>query len=124
MLSAGAVLYAAGLALMGTSWGSTPLLLDLTAGVTIGFGLAGASFTIVLGAFGRLFGELEANARRIRAHQERRRVGAFEPDLAIALVAPARTGWLGHLDVRVAVQVLGHRDRVEREPLLKALSGR
>jgi MFS family permease len=52
VLAAGAVLYALGLAWM--AYASTPLLLHLSAGVVIGFGLAGASFTIVIGAFGRL----------------------------------------------------------------------
>jgi MFS family permease len=52
VLSAGALLYALGLALMAGS--STPGLLDLSAGVLIGFGLSGCSFNIVLGAFGKL----------------------------------------------------------------------
>jgi MFS family permease len=52
VLSAGAVLYAVGLILM--TYSTTPGALYLTAGVLIGFGLAGSSFTIVLGAFGKL----------------------------------------------------------------------
>ena len=52
VLSVGAVLYALGLATMAHA--DTPALLHLTAGVIIGFGLAGASFTIVIGAFGKL----------------------------------------------------------------------
>ena len=52
VLSVGAVLYAIGLAAM--AYATSPLLLDLSAGVIIGFGLSGTSFTIVLGAFGRL----------------------------------------------------------------------
>jgi MFS family permease len=52
VLSAGALLYALGLAAM--AYASTPAMLHLTAGVVVGFGLAGASFTIVIGAFGRL----------------------------------------------------------------------
>ncbi len=52
VLSAGAVLYALGLAAM--AYSSTPAMLHLTAGVVIGFGLAGSSFTVVIGAFGRL----------------------------------------------------------------------
>lgn len=52
VLIAGALLYAAGLALMAHS--TTPGLLDISAGVLIGVGLSGASFTIVLGAFGKL----------------------------------------------------------------------
>ena len=55
VLCAGAVLYAAGLALMTMS--TTPAVLDLTAGALIGFGLSGCSFNIVLGAFGKLMPE-------------------------------------------------------------------
>jgi MFS family permease len=52
VLSVGALVYALGLAAM--AYSSTPELLHLTAGMVIGFGLAGSSFTIVIGAFGRL----------------------------------------------------------------------
>jgi MFS family permease len=52
VLAAGAIAYAAGLALMSAS--TTPGMLDLSAGVLIGFGLSGCSFTIVIGAFGKL----------------------------------------------------------------------
>jgi predicted MFS family arabinose efflux permease len=45
-------LYAAGLIIMSHS--STPLSLDLSAGVLIGFGLSGASFNLILSAFGKL----------------------------------------------------------------------
>jgi MFS family permease len=52
VLCVGIVLYAAGLALMTVS--TTPITLDLTAGVLIGFGLSGCSFNIVLSAFGKI----------------------------------------------------------------------
>jgi MFS family permease len=52
VLTVGALLYAAGLALM--AYSTSPLALDLTAGVLIGFGLSGCSFNIVLAAFGKL----------------------------------------------------------------------
>jgi MFS family permease len=52
VLSAGAVLYAIGLGSM--AYASTAGMLHLTAGAVIGFGLAGASFTVVIGAFGKL----------------------------------------------------------------------
>jgi MFS family permease len=55
VLCAGAILYAAGLALMAHS--TSPALLDLSAGVLIGFGLAGCSFSVILGAFGKLLPE-------------------------------------------------------------------
>ena len=54
-LSVGGVIYAAGLALM--AYSTTPGMLHLSAGVLVGFGLAGASFTIVLAAFGKLLPE-------------------------------------------------------------------
>ncbi len=52
VICAGALLYAAGLVVM--RYAATPLSLDLSAGVLIGFGLAGSSFNIVLSAFGKL----------------------------------------------------------------------
>jgi MFS family permease len=55
VLCIGIVLYAAGLALMSVS--TTPIALDLTAGVLIGFGLSGCSFNIVLSAFGKIMPE-------------------------------------------------------------------
>jgi len=48
----GAVLYAAGLAWMAFATSAGELF--LSAGVLIGFGLAGTSFTVVIGAFGKL----------------------------------------------------------------------
>src|SRR5262249_41854211 len=48
----GGICYAAGLALM--AYSTTPLMLDVSAGVLIGFGLAGTSFSLVLAAFGEL----------------------------------------------------------------------
>jgi len=52
IISIGAALYALGLALM--AYSTTPIELHITAGVIIGFGLAGSSFTLVIGAFGKL----------------------------------------------------------------------
>ena len=52
VLCAGGILYALGLAIM--AFATTPLILDLSAGCLIGFGLAGCSFGIVLAAFGKL----------------------------------------------------------------------
>ena len=48
----GALLYAAGLVLM--RYASSPLSLDIGAGVLIGFGLSGCSFNLVLSAFSKL----------------------------------------------------------------------
>jgi MFS family permease len=55
VLCAGGISYALGLAMMALA--DTPLLLDLSAGALIGFGLAGCSFSIVLSAFGKLLPE-------------------------------------------------------------------
>jgi MFS family permease len=52
VLSGGAILYSLGLALM--AYSTTPFMLNLSAGVLAGFGIAGSSFTIVIAAFGRL----------------------------------------------------------------------
>jgi MFS family permease len=52
VLTAGALLYALGLYLM--AYATTPTTLTLSAGVLIGFGLSGCSFTIVVGALGKL----------------------------------------------------------------------
>jgi MFS family permease len=51
----GAVLYAAGLAAM--AYSTTPAELYLSCGLLIGFGVSGTSFTIVIGAFGKLMPE-------------------------------------------------------------------
>lgn len=55
VLCAGAILYALGLVAM--AYATTPGMLHLGAGVLIGFGLAGCSFNLVLGAFGKLLPE-------------------------------------------------------------------
>src|ERR1043165_8911927 len=52
VMAVGAMLYAAGLVLM--RYSSTPLSLDIGAGVLIGFGLSGSSFNLVLSAFSKL----------------------------------------------------------------------
>ena len=52
VLCVGAVLYAIGFSWM--TYAATPGTLYLSAGALIGFGLAGSSFTVVIGAFGKL----------------------------------------------------------------------
>jgi len=52
VLSAGAVLYCAGLGVM--AYSTTPAMLDFSAGVMTGLGIAGTSFTIVIAAFSKL----------------------------------------------------------------------
>jgi MFS family permease len=51
VLAGGGLIYAAGLAIM--SWAPNAVWLHLSAGVMIGIGMAAASFSIVLAAFGR-----------------------------------------------------------------------
>jgi MFS family permease len=55
VLWGGAICYGIGLAMM--AYSTTPWMLDLSAGVFIGFGLAGTSFSLVLSAFGKLLPE-------------------------------------------------------------------
>ncbi len=55
VLTLGGIFYGAGVAL--TAISSTPLSLSLTAGVLVGLGLSGASFSIVIAAFGKLVSE-------------------------------------------------------------------
>jgi len=55
VLSVGAVLYAAGLVVM--AYSTNPAVLQISAGLLIGFGLSGCAFTVVLGAFGKLLPE-------------------------------------------------------------------
>jgi MFS family permease len=52
VICVGALLYTAGLLMM--RYATTPLSLDLGAGVLIGFGLSGCSFNLVLSAFSKL----------------------------------------------------------------------
>ena len=52
VLALGGAIYAVGVALMAVS--ATPLAFHLTAGVLVGIGLSGGSFTIVIAALGRL----------------------------------------------------------------------
>jgi MFS family permease len=55
VLCVGALMYAAGLALM--AYSTTPGMLNASAGFLIGFGLSGCTFTIVLAAYGKLLPE-------------------------------------------------------------------
>jgi MFS family permease len=52
VLAGGAVLYALGLVLM--AYSTSPFMFHLSGGVLLGLGLAGSSFTVVIGAFGKL----------------------------------------------------------------------
>lgn len=52
VLAVGGLIYAAGVVLM--AFATDPLTLTLTAGVVVGIGIAGGSFTVVIAAFSRL----------------------------------------------------------------------
>jgi MFS family permease len=102
VLGAGAVVYAIGLAAMAQS--TTPAMLHLTAGVVIGFGLAGSSFMVVLGAFGKLLpGEWRGLA--FGAGTAAGSFGQFlYSPLAVALID--RYGWQQTLVIFAAVTCL------------------
>ena len=95
VLAGGALLYAAGLFLM--AYSTTPTTLTLSAGVLIGFGLSGCSFTIVVGAFGKLL----PDAWRSTAFGLGTAAGSFGQflfsPLAVALIGSV--GWYGALIV-------------------------
>jgi MFS family permease len=55
VLTCGSIIYAIGIAWM--AYSSTPAAMYASAGVVVGFGLAGASFLVVLGAFAKLMPE-------------------------------------------------------------------
>jgi MFS family permease len=65
VLSGGALLYAAGLALM--AYSTTPGMLQISAGVLIGFGLSGCSFNLVIGALAKLVRSISVFAARAGA---------------------------------------------------------
>src|ERR1700742_439566 len=102
VLAAGAIAYALGLALMSAS--TTPGMLDLSAGVLIGFGLSGCSFTIVIGAFGKL---LPPEWRSI-AFGAGTAAGSFGPvlysPLGVALMD--KFGWQASLQIFAALTLL------------------
>ena len=70
VLCGGALLYAAGLVLDGLCDHAAGSCI-ISAGVLIGFGLAGCSFTLVLGAFGKLLPEEWRSLRVRRRHRGR-----------------------------------------------------
>ena len=102
VLIVGALLYAGGLALM--SHATTGGTLDVSAGLLIGFGLSGCSFTIVLGAFGRLLpGEWRSLAFGLGTA-----AGSFghflSSPIAVALID--KFGWQSALVIFAAVTLI------------------
>jgi len=104
VLAAGALLYAAGLFLMAVS--TTPATLTLSAGVLIGFGLSGCSFTIVVGAFGKLL----PDEWRTLAFGLGTAAGSFGQflfsPLAVALIGPDKQDWAMALMVFAALMLI------------------
>jgi MFS family permease len=102
VMMVGAALYALGLALMARA--TTPGMLDLSAGVLIGFGLSGCSFNLVIGAFGKL---LPAEWRSL-AFGAGTAAGSFGQflysPLAVALMD--RFGWQTALTIFAGVTML------------------
>jgi MFS family permease len=102
VLSAGAIVYALGLGLM--AYSTTPLMLHASAGVLIGFGLAGCSFNIVLGAFGKLVPE----NWRMLAFGAGTAAGSFGQFLfsPLAVILIRTAGWQETLVTFAAVMLL------------------
>ena len=89
VLCAGGTLYALGLVLM--AYSTTPGMLDLAAGVLIGFGLSGCTFSVVLAAFGKLLPE----SWRLLAFGAGTAAGSFGQFLfsPLAVVLIDQVGW-------------------------------
>jgi MFS family permease len=93
VLIVGGVMYAAGLAMMTVA--TDPLTLYISSGVLIGFGLSGASFNVVLGAFGKLL-PAEKRAFALGVGTAAGSFGQFlYSPLAVALIESM--GWRGAL---------------------------
>ncbi|WP_127092062.1 MFS transporter [Aquabacter cavernae] len=102
VLCVGALLYAAGIALMASA--STPALLHLSAGVLVGFGLSACSFNLVLAAFGKLLPE-RWRSLGFGAGTAAGSFGQFLfPPLATGLIA--QVGWQETLLVFAAILLL------------------
>src|SRR6201994_4767382 len=98
----GALLYAAGLLMM--RYATTPLSLDLGAGVLIGFGLSGCSFNLVLSAFSKLLPP-ERRGLALGAGTAAGSFGQFLfAPIGVALIG--NIGWQGTLAVFAALMLL------------------
>jgi MFS family permease len=102
VLWTGAIAYAAGLILMAHA--STAGLLDLSAGLLIGFALSSCSFTIVIGAFGKLLPE----SRRSFAFGIGTAAGSFGQFLfsPLARMLIDTTGWQSALVIFGSMMLL------------------
>jgi MFS family permease len=98
----GALLYAAGLLMM--RYATTPLSLDIGAGVLIGFGLSGCSFNLVLSAFSKLLPP-ERRGLALGAGTAAGSFGQFLfAPIGVALIGTI--GWQGTLTVFAALMLL------------------
>jgi MFS family permease len=97
VLSAGAVLYCAGLALM--AYSTTPLMLDISAGVLTGLGIAGSSFTLVIAAFSKL---MPPHMRSLAFG-----AGTAAGSFGQFLFSPLAEGFMRHLGWQQALVIFG-----------------
>jgi MFS family permease len=98
----GALLYAAGLLMM--RYATTPLSLDIGAGVLVGFGLSGCSFNLVLSAFSKLLPP-ERRGLALGAGTAAGSFGQFLfAPIGVALIGTI--GWQGTLTVFAALMLL------------------
>jgi MFS family permease len=95
VMCVGAVLYAGGLLMM--RYATTPLSLDIGAGVLIGFGLSGCSFNLVLSAFSKLL-PLERRGLALGAGTAAGSFGQF-------LFAPFGVAMIGNFGWETALMV-------------------
>jgi len=102
VMCVGALLYAGGLFMM--RYATTPLSLDLGAGVLIGFGLSGCSFNLVLSAFSKLLPP-EKRGFALGAGTAAGSFGQFVfAPLGVAMID--HLGWQGALTVFAALMLL------------------
>src|ERR1043165_158449 len=102
VMCVGALLYACGLLMM--RYATTPLSLELGAGVLIGFGLSGCSFNLVLSAFSKLL-PLEKRGLALGAGTAAGSFGQFIfAPTGVALLGAI--GWQGTLTVFAALMLL------------------
>jgi MFS family permease len=102
VMCVGALLYAGGLFMM--RYATSPLSLDLGAGVLIGFGLSGCSFNLVLSAFSKLLPP-EKRGFALGAGTAAGSFGQFVfAPLGVAMID--HLGWQGALTVFAALMLL------------------
>src|ERR1700761_5549062 len=111
VMCTGALLYAGGLLLM--RFASTPLSLDMSAGVVVGFGLSGCSFNLVLSAFSKL---LPAEWRGLALG-----AGTAAGSFGQVLFAPFGVALIGNVGWQGALSVFAGLDLLNR-PVALALS--